>query len=43
MLDNRKRLQLALAKRGYMNEELVDEIEKIYKEQELPVKKDKNN
>lgn len=37
MLDNRKKLQLSLAKRGYMNEDLVNEIEQIYSKQQLPI------
>lgn len=37
MLDSRKKLQLALAKRGYMNEDLVNEIKQIYSKQQLPI------
>ena len=37
MLDDRKKLQLVLAKRGYMNEDLVNEIEQIYNKQQLPI------
>lgn len=37
MLDNRKKLQLVLSKRGYMNEDLVNEIEQIYNKEQLPI------
>ena len=37
MLDDRKKLQLVLAKRGYMNEDLVNEIEQIYSKKQLPI------